>query len=183
YGMLAIVQTGIIFLATLFIGFLLDSLFEFLIIFSVVGVLRKFTGGVHAKTMGGCIAVSLVTITIMAVVSRYILATVFTPLLMLGFMLVGYGVIFLVIYQKAPVDSPNKPIHKPEKITRLRRHSFLFVSIALLFSIILTICSFFIEKDSFVSINCSIMLALVWQTFTLTKTAHIIFGSHLRHHK
>ena len=176
YGMLALFQMLLIFLYALMWGLLTHTFWESIVVYFTVGIFRKFTGGAHAHSMAGCIFVSITTMSVMAAFSHYILAPIKSSLLMILFTLIIYPLVFFVVWEKAPVDSPNKPIRKPEKIKRLRRGSFIMLITFSIVSISLTILTFFIDSSVLFSMNYALMLALIWQGFTLTKLANLLFS-------
>lgn len=176
YGMLAFFQMLLILLYAVIWGLLTRTLWESLIIYFVVGIFRKFTGGAHAHSMEGCIFVSITTMSVMAALSHYVIAPRVSSSLMVLFTLFTFSLVFFVVWKKAPVDSPNKPIRKPEKIKRLRRGSFILLTLFGIISIFLTILTFFINSSVLLSMDCALMLALIWQGFTLTKLANLLFS-------
>lgn len=104
---------------------------ECLLIYLVVGTFRKCTGGAHAPSLLGCILTSLLTIGAMAGLARYLLAPRLTPLTA-SLCLLAFVWIWWIIIRRVPVDSPNKPIRRPEKIRRLRRQSFVYAGVCTL---------------------------------------------------
>ena len=182
YGMLALSQMLVILLFAVVWGLLTGTFWECVIVYIAVGALRKSTGGAHARTMAGCILMSVTTMSTMAVVSRYVLAPRLTPWLMLVLTAVLYTLCFLIVWKKAPVDSPNKPIRNPEKVKRLRKSSFLLLAAFCGISLLLAILTFYIDSATFMinsadlySVNCALVLALGWQSLTLTKIIHLLF--------
>ena len=75
---------------------------------------------------------------------------------------------FLITFQKAPIDSPNKPIRSPEKRGRMRRGSFLVLAAAFLFAF------FFLIRNS--GCGYALLLAVLWQAFTLTPPGIAFIG-------
>lgn len=169
YGMTALWQMIIIFFLAFSVGFITHTIAECLFIYMTVGFLRKFTGGAHAKSMFGCILVSISSIAVMAVLSRYVMAW-YIPYNASGIIIcIAFGLSFFIVYKKAPVDSVNKPIKNPEKIKKLRKNSRNFVA----FSFIITIVIFMLYLNYnyiwLISISYSIAFAVFWQSLTLTK--------------
>lgn len=167
YGLIGLLQVTTLFIVITIIGVLTSSLYESLIIFFSVGFIRKSTGGAHSRTMSGCNTISILTITMLAVLSKYILGNPVNVsaniILTIAVFAVGYAVFNL----RVPVDSPNKPIVKPEKIKRLRKESFIKLSIFLL----LTLGAILLAgtNERFYSIASSLRVAIIWQSITLTK--------------
>ncbi|SDJ26188.1 accessory gene regulator ArgB-like protein [Proteiniclasticum ruminis] len=168
YGLIGLLQVITLFLLITFIGAVTGTLFENYIVFFTVGYLRKSTGGAHSRTMWGCNAVSVLSISILAIFSRFLLGNLIDPKINYGIAVLLFMAGLLIFHKYVPVDSPNKPIVSPEKIKRLRRESYM----KLLLFFLLTLIA--IDRANievrFYSISMSIRLALVWQMITLTKT-------------
>lgn len=173
YGMLALSQMLCIFLYAVVFGLFTGTLLECLIVYSLVGFMRKFTGGAHAHSMGGCILVSVSTMSIMALVSHHALSQLSWIIMLIALSL--YIIYFFIVWKKAPMDTPNKPILKPEKRKRLRKGSFAFLSIMAILSILLVTVLYFQDIRWIKGCFWSILLALGWQTLTLTKWMYLLF--------
>jgi accessory gene regulator B len=167
YGLIGIIQMVTIFIIITIIGLIFDTWYESMIIFLGVGMIRKSTGGAHAGTMLSCNIISVVTVTILSALSRYILNIPFNTYVNLGLTVFLFVICFIIFYLRVPVDSPNKPITKPEKIRRLRRQSFLILTLLILTAGISILFTDY--NDRFYSIAISIRLILLWQSLTLTK--------------
>lgn len=167
YGLTAIFQMVTLFTVISIIGFIFGFWYESIILFIVVGIIRKSTGGAHSRTMYGCILISVLSITILSSLSKYILSFSVNAFINLGISVLVYALCFIVFYIRVPVASPNKPIVKPEKIKRLRRQSFIILTIFFLISVAFIFMT--VWNDRFYSIAVSIRLAMLWQLFTLTK--------------
>lgn len=173
YGLLGILQVTTLFLLVTLLGLLTGTLYESFIIFFSVGFLRKSTGGAHAETMWGCNTVSVLSILILALMSRYVLDLPLETAVYLLVITAVFAVAFFVFYQRVPVDTPNKPIVSEKKIKRLRKESF---GKLLLLMLIAVICVFNAERlERLYSITSSILMAVVWQMITLTEQgAHFL---------
>ncbi len=167
YGLTAIFQMATIFAMISFIGVLFDFWYESIIIFLGVGIIRKSTGGAHSQTMEGCIVISVLSITILSTLSRYFFDFPISRLVNFSISVIVFIICFIIFYIRVPIDSPNKPIVKPEKIRKLRRQSFFILSIFFLLSIALIILTTWYNR--FYSIAVSIRLSMLWQLFTLTR--------------
>lgn len=171
YGLIAIFQIASIFIIITIIGIIFDFWYESLIIFLGVGFIRKSTGGAHSSTMNGCNIISILSITILSALSRYLLCFPFNIYINLAASSFVFIICFIIFYLRVPVDSPNKPIVKPEKIKKLRKQSFLKLTLLFLISIV-----FIILADSykrFYSITSSIRLTMLWQLLTLTQIGNL----------
>jgi len=166
YGLIGILQVTTLFLLVTLLGLLTGTLYESLMIFFTVGFLRKSTGGAHAQTMWGCNTVSVLSILILALISRYVLGISLRTSVHLLLAFAVFTAALLVFYHRVPVDSPNKPIVSEVKIKRLRRESFMKL---LLLLIIAVSCIWNAERaQRLYSISSSILMAMVWQMITLT---------------
>lgn len=175
YGLTAMFQMAVIFTAISIIGILSDFWYESIVIFFGVGIIRKSTGGAHARTMYGCILISILSIVLLSALSRYGLNYPVNQPGEFGITLLVFLSCFVVFYIRVPVDSPNKPIVKPEKIKRLRKQSFRIL--VLLFFVSINLIIFKGRNSRLSSIANSIKLTLLWQAFTLTKTGIRFFDA------
>lgn len=167
YGFIGILQGVALLLMITVIGILTGTFYEALIIFLSVGYIRKSTGGAHSRTMWGCNTVSVFSISLLALASKYLLGMPVELSVNIGFTIILFLVGFMVFYKRVPVDSPNKPIVSAEKISRLRRESF-----TKLFLFLLLTGAAIAAADSYIrfySIASSIRMAMIWQMITLTE--------------
>lgn len=167
YGLIGILQVTSLFLIITIIGLVTGTLYESLIIFLSVGYIRKSTGGAHSRTMWGCNTVSVGSIALLAIVSRYLFGIPAHIYINIGVTMAVFLTGFIIFHKRVPVDSPNKPIVSAEKISRLRRESF---SKLFLFLLLTGAAIVFAERyERLYSIASSIRLAMVWQAITLTE--------------
>ena len=174
YGLTAIFQMATIFAVISIIGILFGFWYESIVIFLGVGIIRKSTGGAHSQTMKGCLVISVLSITILSTMARYFFALPFSKYVNFGISIFVFIFCFIIFYIRVPVDSPNKPIVRPEKIRKLRRQSFLILTIFFLLSIVLIILTTWYNR--FYSIAISIRLSMLWQLFTLTRIGAQFIG-------
>lgn len=168
YGLTAIFQIAVIALFITVIGLLCRFWYEALIIFAGVGILKKSTGGAHSQSINSCTLISVMSIALFAALSRYVFGSpthLFINYCAAFLVFILSGVVFL---KYVPVDSPNKPIKKPEKIKRLRRQSFILLVIYTVSSVLLIF--FGAEHPRFYSFSVCIHFILMWQAFMLTKS-------------
>ncbi len=167
YGLTAIFQMIVIALVISVIGIIFGFFYESMIIFIGVGIIRKSTGGAHSRTMFGCLIFSILSIVLLSSLSRNVLNIQLDILQNIGISFVVFIFCFIIFYIRVPVDSPNKPIVKPEKIKRLRRQSFTILIIFSLLSVVFVLLTPL--NSRFYSISVSIRLTMLWQLLTLTK--------------
>ncbi len=174
YGLTAIIQMITIFFIISVIGLLSGFWYEGILIFTGVGIIRKSTGGAHSETMLGCIIISVLSVTALSWLSRYLLGSEVNPYINLLASCLVYVVCFIVFYIRVPVDTPNKPIVSAPKIKRLRKQSFIVLTVFFILSIAAVLLSDW--NTRFLSIGASIRLTMLWQMFTLTRTGAFLFG-------
>jgi len=174
YGLIGILQFTTLLLIIAIIGLVSGSFYESLIIFASVGFIRKSTGGAHSKTMNGCNTVSVLSIALLAISSRYLLSTPIDSYVNSGITIMVFLIGYVIFYLFVPVDSPNKPIVTIEKIKRLRKESFS----KLFLFFLLTIVSILLADthERFYSIASSIRVAMIWQAMTLTETGTLLLS-------
>ena len=169
YGLLAIMQVTVIMLYTVLFGVLTKTLLPALLINLSGGVLRSFSGGAHAGSMATCICISFAVISAGAACSVYLLPAVpgFPAAVVL---ILLFSILFFIAFKYIPVDSPNKPIRRPEKIRRLRRQSFAML--AVLFAACAAFLTVFMltEDKGWYALFWALLLAAAWQVWTLTLT-------------
>lgn len=174
YGLIAIIQIFITVLLVLLFGILVGALAEALIVCFSVSILRKYSGGAHAGTIELCTGFSLLYCTTAAVISKWLLAGIYNPIPMAIAIIIIFGISFLVVNKFAPVDSPNKPIRTEKKKKRMRKGSFVILSVYLIISIAFFVLSF--KYEVFKSYGISLLFGISWQIFTLTYLGSLFIG-------
>lgn len=174
YGVIGILQVTALLIMITIIGLISGTLYESLIIFASVAFIRKSTGGAHSKTMIGCNTVSVLSIALLAISSRYLLGTPIDSYVNSGITVIAFFIGYVIFYLLVPVDSPNKPIVTPKRIERLRKESFS----KLFLFFLLTIASILLADthERFYSIASSIRVAMIWQAMTLTETGTLLLS-------
>lgn len=165
YGLMGLMQMAAILAAAVFLGAVFGFVLEAVVIFFAVGLLRRNTGGVHAQTMAGCTLMSVGVVVLLAALCRYGLGHIGSRGLLWTVQAFFYGVSVFQIYRKAPMDTPNKPITKPEKIRRLRLRSFYTLGLYAALSSALLLWG----GNRGVSLTFAVGCAMLWQVFTLTR--------------
>jgi accessory gene regulator B len=170
YGLGALIQMLSLMVASLIFGFVFHCMIESMTIFLSVGIFKSSAGGAHARTSTSCTFISLVSIFLMSLIARYVVpvVSVYWPVY-LAFAALAFAVASVAVYRLAPVASANKPIVRPEKIRRLRRLSF--ATIGVFFAISAALIAFG-DCPRCINAAISLTLAVLWQSFMLTKTAN-----------
>lgn len=167
YGLLAIFNIAVIGISVSFISIFFHTWYESITVFLGVGILKKSTGGAHAHSMLGCAVVSVISITGFALTARYALDEPINLYINICLSLLIFVLCFLIFHKSVPMDTPNKPIKKLEKIKRLRRQSFFLLGLYTALSIVTAIMAPVWPK--FGSLSFCIRFVLLWQTFMLTR--------------
>lgn len=166
YGLIGIMQIIITFVLVLFFGILVGAPAEALIVCSAVGLLRKYSGGAHAGSAELCNAISVVYSASAGFVAKKYLSAVDNPFLMLALTVVIFSISYLIVYRYAPVDSPNKPIKTVKKKKRMRKGSFIILTVYFLLAFMLIFLG--CDYEVFTSYGISLLFGVIWQIFSLT---------------
>jgi accessory gene regulator B len=116
------------------------------------GLLRRMSGGAHFDTPVKCLTFGTVVYGIAGVLSKRLLATIYSPIFII-FLCVS---LILVLFY-APVDSKAKPIRSESFRRKLKLSSIAFVLISVLFVV-------FSESNV---IKASIVFGIFYQSLTL----------------
>jgi len=174
YGLIALIQITVTVLGVLVLGIIFKVPIEALIICFSVSILRKYSGGAHAGSIESCTVIAIIYSTVFAIISRFLLAPVISSFMLMMIAIAVFLVSFLIVYKKAPVDSPRKPIRSEQKRKRMRQGSFLILIIYLALSLIF--CFLGNESVVFRSYCISLFFGVIWQIMTLTKLGFFILG-------
>ena len=171
YGLFAFFHMGVSILLVAIIGTIFNVMIEALIISFVVAILRKFSGGAHASTAFNCAILGVLVSVIPAYITKNISFNS-NYIIFIGILL--YVISLIIIYKLAPVDSPNKPIKKEEKIKSLKKESIIILSIYMII-VVFNVIAYYIGKNEILLLySACIYIGLLWQVFTLTKCGHIL---------
>jgi len=100
-------------------GFLINKIPETIVFLTVFILLRSFTGGYHADTYAKCSISTLLIYGMVMLFSTYVKVGM---IFYITLMIVG----LIVIYDKAPVENPNKELTDQEKKKHRRTSLMLF---------------------------------------------------------
>lgn len=174
YGLIALVQLVFTVFFVLLLGLLFGTPIEALLICFSVSLLRKYSGGAHVGSMGLCTFLGVAYSVIFALISRYLLLPILTPIPLMIALVAVYTVSFWAIYRLAPVDSPNKPIKTAKKQKRMRKGSFIVLLVYAGISIVLLLLGRY--HPIFNSFNISMLFGILWQILTLTKIGAVFLN-------
>lgn len=167
YGLGAALQMFELLAISLIFGLAFDCLYECLLVFFGVGLLRRTTGGTHCASYMACILTSSLSICLISLFCRYCIpGNMAKWFYVLTGILPGFGCAFAFAYKRVPVAAPNKPIQNPAKIKRLRRQCFATLLVYLLAAVILLLFDWGNGRN--ISSFCAVICVLYWQCFTLT---------------
>lgn len=175
YGLTAIIQIIITVFFAFLLGVIAGTPIEVLIICFSISTLRKYSGGAHASYIELCTGMSIILCFIFSLIGRYLLAPLLNLNIMLILILIIYSFSFFAVYKLAPVDSPNKPIKTEKKKKRMKKYSFIVLTVYLFLSIIFLLLS--LKYKCFYSFGVSLLLGMSWQITTLTIIGKIFFNN------
>lgn len=171
YGIFSLFHVMTSILLVVIFGFIFNVIIEALIISFTIAVLRKFSGGAHASTSTNCAILG----GLISVIPAYIIKNISLNsnyIVITGVLI--YIISIIIVYKLAPVDSPNKPIKKKEKIKRLKRGSIIIVSIYMIIVFINISINYIKDMNLLLLYSSCIYVGILWQVFTLTKYGHIV---------
>ncbi|AEF95047.1 Accessory gene regulator B [Desulfotomaculum nigrificans CO-1-SRB] len=148
---------------TLCLGYLLDL--HILIFYMLLAsfMIRKTAGGAHSAHPFNCLLITVASYNLLAYIAR---DTVIYVQHFLSYFLIGTFIIgIIVVYMKAPVESPQKPLNLEQRKV-LRKLALLSV---LLISGSQFITFFYFNKSL---VNYAVSIGLLWQYLMLTSTGH-----------
>ena len=169
YGLLGIIQFVIVLSLLLIFSSLFGTVAASLILSFSVSALRVHAGGAHLSSIWVCsltgVVISVLMPTVFELLGVQNLSSNYLFYKTNGILLLALWIVIV----KAPVDSPNKPITKPEKIKKLKRKSIIVVLIYFV------IGNFLAYKLLNVYLFC-LLFGVMWQCFTMLKIGHTILG-------
>lgn len=167
YGLYGLIQLITILFSTLILGLIFGIAIEALMMSFTGSLLRKYSGGAHVSDINVCTLISiLICILFPLIIKFYLLSLINSSLLsfLIAFIFLSS---FYIVYKFAPVDNPNKPIKTEKKKKRMRKGSFICLILFLLTSVLFSI--FGRDNKMLYAFCLSILFAVSWQIFTLTK--------------
>lgn len=169
YGAINLLQTIFAILWVIIAGLFFGVLYEALLFSITVSILRKYSGGAHASSPSHCIIIG----TILAVASGIFIDKIFFKIDMLTAILISTACIifaFIIVAKNAPVDSIKKPITNIELKKQFKKKSIIVLFIFSLIITILYVLSTKYLELYYIKFIESIIVGVLWQTITLTKS-------------
>ncbi|MFC0905951.1 accessory gene regulator B family protein [Clostridium sp. MT-14] len=167
YGAINLLQTIFSIFWVIAIGVILGVLYEVLIFSVSMSILRKYSGGFHASSPNLCIIGGTISAAAAGLlVDRFFYSFSFSATAVMGMLCMAIA--FVIVFLKAPVDSPQKPIVSKKMKKMFKKDSIITLTI---FSImIITLCLLYNinNKLYYLKIIDCISLGCLWQSITLT---------------
>lgn len=151
YALKIFVRGIINFLTVIFIGFGFKMLKESLIIFAAFFVLRKFTGGIHAKSYGFCLLSSAI-IFVCCLFSVKILNNLNN-----SYIILISALAVIIICVLAPAKHPNKIMGDSE----IKVYKIISIILSIVIFIIIVLCLSFDRKTIAISFAVSEVIVSV----------------------
>lgn len=149
--------------------FLVASIFnivlEVTILLLTTGIIRTLSGGAHCSAYYRCMITSVSILNVLGFAIQH-----FYPILaqIPSIIFIGINILSFCLYLNyAPQAPHNKPFESGEKEKAFRRYTLISV-------VMLSSLSVFWGSDSL--IGWTIVLAILWQAFTLTPVGHSFIG-------
>lgn len=166
YGLIGILQFSTIFVLSSIIGLIFGFWLETAIVFLSVGFLRRLTGGAHSSGIYSCLVYSVFFVCGISAISYYLLAQLAWQI-NLGLLVAVYLFGYVTVALKAPVTPPNKPCRSEQKRKRLRRGSFIVLTLFLAASLMCVLLGWKWNARCY-SIGLSLVLSTLWQITMMT---------------
>lgn len=174
YGAINLLQIIFSILWVSIAGLILGVFYEALIFSTAASILRKYSGGVHASSPNLCIIFGTILASIGGLIVNKLLYK-FSLTVTLTISILFITASFIIVILRAPVDSIKKPITNPNMKKKFKKNSIITL---IIFSIVIAILSTLYEitlKLYYLKIIHSIILGVLWQSFTLTKMGITVF--------
>ncbi|WZL72149.1 accessory gene regulator B family protein [Clostridiaceae bacterium 35-E11] len=173
YGAFAIFETIWSILLVIVFGMLLGICMEALIISFAMAMLRKYSGGVHATSPNRCAIIGTI-----AACSLAIIIGQFIPfangMVLSVFGSIGFGFVYYVMNQYAPVDTPKKPIKREETRKQLKKKSIYTIHVFFVATLLLIGAYLKTRNEDLLNYAAAVVLGLLWQGITLTDIGFFI---------
>lgn len=156
-----VIKLSVLFL----VAAILNTVIEVTILLLTTGIIRTLSGGAHCSAYYRCMitSVSILNVLGFAIQHFYPILTQIPSIIFIGINILS----FCLCLQYAPQAPDNKPFESWEKENAFRWYTLVIVVIVAVFSI-------FLGTESL--IGWTIVLAILWQAFTLTPVGHSFIG-------
>lgn len=158
YGLENLVISILEILSILFFAILIGNFLYTLIFIVTIVLIRRYTGGYHAKTKLGCYIILIEIYLFFSMVLKFISPVYIVPLGILVILFLNY-----MVWKYAPIVNSNKKIDKKEMET-YRKFS---MTITAVFSVLIVV-GFLIDADS--KLVLSVILGLLTVSLSMVAT-------------
>jgi len=166
YGVDVLISSLITYFVMILVSGILGVLPVTICIALTCAFLRSLSGGAHCKFFYGCFLLTITVFPLFGLALRHIPAM---PQNMLGLLVVMVYVVSLyIVYQKAPVDTAEKPIVSEGQKQYLKKGSLVFVSIIFLLQLS------FIRLGISEAVIIGLSIGLLWQSLQLTVVGKVV---------
>ena len=173
YGIFSLIQIFMSIGLVIVFGLIFGVLIEALIASFTGSLLRKSSGGVHADSPGKCTAIGTVMCVGIGLISKKIDISISLMILIEVCIFIWS---YIIIFKYAPIDSLAKPIKKEEKRMKLKKASIVILTIYLIIITLNTILFHLSGEEKYIVYSLCMCFSIIWQVFSLTKSAHYLFG-------
>ena len=173
YGIFSLIQIFISIGLVIVFGLIFGVLIEALIASFTGSILRKSSGGVHADSPGKCTAIGTVMCIGIGLISKKIDISI-SLMILIEICIFIWS--YIIIFKYAPIDSLAKPIKKEEKRMKLKKASIVILTIYLIIITLNTILFHLSGEEKYIVYSLCMCFSIIWQVFSLTKSAHYLFG-------
>lgn len=173
YGIFSLIQIFISIGLVIVFGLIFGVLIEALIASFTGSLLRKSSGGVHADSPGKCTAIGTVMCVGIGLISKKIDISI-SLMILIEICIFIWS--YIIIFKYAPIDSLAKPIKKEEKRMKLKKASIVILTIYLIIITLKTILFHLSGEEKYIVYSLCMCFSIIWQVFSLTKSAHYLFG-------
>lgn len=173
YGLIGLLQFLAILILTLVIGLIFGFWAEVLTIFFSVGFLRRLTGGAHSRGLYNCLVYSVCFVCGFSALAAFLLVRLPLYQVILPACALIYLFGYVTIALKAPVAPPNKPCRTEQKRRRLRRGSFIVITVFLVLDAALLLFGGHVHPRLY-TVGLALALSVLWQIFMMTKAGHAL---------
>lgn len=174
YGIFSLIQIFMSIGLIVVFGLIFGVPIEALIASFTGSILRKSSGGVHADSPGKCTAIGTVMCIGIGLISKKIDISI-SLMILIEICIFIWS--YIIIFKYAPIDSLAKPIKKEEKRMKLKKASIVILNIYLIIITLNTILFHLSGEEKYIVYSLCMCLSIVWQVFSLTKSAHYLFGN------
>lgn len=182
YGLIGILQFLAILLISLTIGIIFGIWAEVLTIFFSVGFLRRLTGGAHSRGLYNCLVYSVCFVCGFSAIAVFLLTRLPLYYVILPSCAAIYLFGYVTVALKAPVSPPNKPCRTEAKRRRLRRGSFIVLTVFLVLDCVLLLFGAALHQRLY-TVGLALAISVLWQIFMMTKAGrffiYVIDGAFL----